>query len=48
MRHALNPSRLLCLLLSGLLTVSEEEALLDGKELTLPPFGIAILTGGGD
>jgi glycosidase len=34
--------------LSGLLTVSEEEALLDGKELTLPPFGIAILTGGGD
>ena len=34
--------------LSGLLTVSEEEVLLDGKELTLPPFGIAILTGGGD
>ena len=37
-----------CGSLSGVLTVSEEEVLLDGKELTLPPFGIAVLTGGGE
>jgi hypothetical protein len=34
--------------LSGVLTVSGEEVILEGKSLTLPPFGIAILTGGGD
>jgi hypothetical protein len=34
--------------LSGVLTVSEEEVLFDGKDLTLPPFGIAVLTEGGD
>ena len=32
--------------LSGVLTVSEEEVLLEGKELTLPPFGTALLTQG--
>lgn len=31
--------------LSAVLTVSEEEVSLDGDQLTLPPFGIAILTG---
>jgi glycosidase len=32
--------------LSGVLAVSEEEVLLEGKELTLPPFGTALLTQG--
>ena len=34
--------------LSGVLTVSGEEVILEGKSLTLPPFGIAVLTEGGD